>query len=64
MIARAAKGHRGRPRSPEAGRIVVGIRVTAEERAALQAAADRDRRPLAQWARIALLDAAGRPTSR
>jgi len=49
---------RGRPRKPDAGRITIGIRVSAEQRAAIQAAADRARRPVAQWARLALMDAA------
>ena len=42
----------------DALRIVVGLRVTAEEKAALRAAAGREGRPLAQWARRALLAAA------
>lgn len=37
---------------------VVYVRLSAEERAQVDAAAERDRRTVGDWARLALLDAA------
>lgn len=44
----------GRPKSSDAAGVVVGVRCTAKERAAWQAAADAEKRPLAQWMRVRL----------
>lgn len=43
---------------------VVQTRVTDEEQAALQQAADHERRTLSDWIRIVLLDAAARVNQR
>lgn len=55
-----ARKRKGRPTAPpaEIRGTTIGIRVSDEERAMLEAAAARDQRPLSQWGRLALLAAA------
>ena len=48
----------GRPKSAAPARDQINVRLREGERAKLVQAAERDRRTLSDWARLALLDAA------
>lgn len=54
------KRQRGRPKQDDARTYTFGVRLTPEEWAEVQKAAEREQRPAAQWARIVILEAARR----